>query len=153
MRISIKSDRIRLYFWLPLCAIKSRLAGMILTKSVTSHSAKSKNDKNGDECHASETPLPKTDDVVCPAETSQECSTSSTLAATSEMKEEIDLEDFTRLETEAEEGIEIESNFVVDRKLSKSIYYALKHVVKECGHFALVDVASEDGNAKVKIII
>ncbi len=132
MRIHIKSGRIRLFFALPLSFVKSRLASRIFTDAVKSKSTSDKDDKhieaNGDISEeTSETPDLVT---IINAEKDAEVSYVAQTAAV---------------------PCDAKSDFAVNRAFMKNVYGALKKIVKEKGHFTLIDVTAD--NEKTKVII
>ncbi len=151
MRIHIRSGRIRLFFWLPLSFIKSRLAGIIFAELLDDSSAKRKNknkiEVDCENCEIAETAAESdnfetneavNDAVVAVAENSTE----NTQQLTAEAQE-------PSAETD-------KKKFVIDRVFLKNIYDVLKNVVKKSGHFTLVDVDEydeKDGKTRVKITI
>jgi len=137
MRIYIKSGRLRLFFGLPLSALKSRLASRIITDAVKSKS---------DSCQKSEFVEAgggSVDNVL-----SNE--TRDTDVSIEVDEQYIDLPDNVEV---PEKQNSVKSEFVADRELLKKVYGALKKVIKDNGHFTLVDVSADNGKTKVRIRI
>lgn len=136
MRIYVKSGRIRLFFGLPLSALKSRLASRIITDAVESKSNSDKNYRQLDEINGSV-------DKTAPCET---CDLDVTVDVDKQRAELCE-------SSQAELPDGAKADFVAHREFLKKIYDALKQVVKENGHFTLVDISADDGKTKVKIRI
>lgn len=130
MKLKIHAGKVRLFFWLPLSLIKSRLGLRIATKAMEDTRRKSA-DYSQDE-------VAQDFDAV-PAQTT--------------FKSDLEATPTEVCGADAPDKNSREQSVPVTRKFLKEVYNVLKAYVKQNGHFNLVDIVADNGKTKVEIRI
>ncbi len=170
MRIYVRNGKLRLFFWLPLSFLKGKLAGKILTELFENNSAKNKKEKTETDSNfdALISITQEDCDDVAAVDVEQtepeprddlQGKTGLTIEFCKFIEESNNSDKATPDETSetnepAEETAEIKPK--IDKEFLKKVYSVLKEVVKNCGHFTMVDVLAEnegEGKTRVKITI
>lgn len=161
MLISIKRGRIRLFFWLPLCALKSKLASRIITDSIKSNVAKrnSANEVATTDCKNNDVETLSSDVVNSELYVDVAMEKSPKVDCVEEVSNfNSDDEKSNKDSSKMSEKISVndKTEFMIGKDFLKKVYSTLKSVVKDYGHFTLLDVSAEGeekGKTKVKIKI